>query len=108
MSVTTSTNTATQSVLQVLADYDVHHSGNPAEASKPAPPNANRAPDTGSVNPPNWDTEHNGVPPYRPINRNLDLDSRPGGANLPEAMFIATLLNGVRLNAVRNSRYQMV
>jgi len=97
--VTTSTNTTTQSVLHVLADYDLHHSGIPANPSEPAPPNERRDSDTRTSNPPGWDEGHNRVPPYRPINRNLDMELRPGGANVPEAIFIATLLNGVNLNA---------
>ena len=100
MSVTTSTNTTTQSVLHVLAEYDLHHSGNPANSSEAAPPNPRREQDISSSNPPGWDQGHNRVPPYRPINRNLDMEMRPGGANVPEAIFIATLLNGVSLNAV--------
>lgn len=102
MSVTTTSNTTTQGVLHLLADYDVHHSGNPDQPSEPAPPNPERAPDTGHENPPGWDDEHNRVPHYRPINRNLDMDLRPGGANMPESIFIGTLLNGVRLVAVRS------
>ena len=98
MSVTTSTNTTTHSVLHVLADYDLHHSGNPQNPSEPEPPNRNTAPDV--ENPPNWDREHRRVPPYRPIDRNLDMELRPGGVNVVEAIFIATMLNGVRLTAV--------
>jgi hypothetical protein len=98
MSVTTSTNTTTQSVLHILADYDLHHSGDPLNPSEPAPPNRNT---TSNVeNPPGWDTEHRRVPPYRPINQNLDMDLRPGGVNVAEAIFITTMLNGVRLTAV--------
>jgi|ERR1700722_4567211 hypothetical protein len=98
MSVTTSTNTTTQTVLHVLADYDLHHSGDPKNPSEPAPPNCNTT--AGSENPPGWDTEHRRVPPYRPINRNLDVTLRPGGTNIPETIFIATMLNGVHLTAV--------
>jgi hypothetical protein len=89
---------ATQSVLHVLADYDLHHSGDPQNFAKPAPPNHNTTPNV--ENPPGWDTEHRRVPPYRPINRNLDMDLRPGGTDFVEAIFIATMLNGVRLTAV--------
>jgi hypothetical protein len=98
MSVTTSTNTTTQTVLHVLADYDLHHSGDPKNPSEPAPPNCNTT--AGSENPPGWDTEHRRVPPYRPINRNLDMTLRPGGMDIAETIFIATMLNGVHLTAV--------
>lgn len=98
MSVTTSTNTTTERVLSVLADYDLHHSGDPQNPSEPEPANSNNSPTV--KNPPGWDTDHHRVPPYRPINRNLDMDLRPGGANIAEVIFIATMLNGVRLAAV--------
>ena len=98
MSVTTSTNTTTQSVRHVLADYDLHHSDDLQNPSELEPPNRNTTPDV--ENPPSWDREHSGVPPYRPINRNLDMELRPGGTNVVEAIFIATMLNGVRLTAV--------
>jgi len=98
MSVTTSTNTTTQTVLHVLADYDLHHSGDPKNPSEPAPPNYNIT--ACGENPLGWDTEHRRVPPYRPINRNLDMTLRPGGMNIAESIFIATMLNGVHLTAV--------
>ena len=98
MSVTTSTNTVSGSVLQVLADYDLHHSGDPLNPSTPAPPNP--APTVEVSNPASWPNDHNRVPPYRPINYNLDMELRPGGANIPDEIFIGTLINGVRLNAV--------
>lgn len=100
MSVTTTQNTVSASVLQVLADYDLHHSGAPEQPGQPAPPNERDDLAISSSNPPGWPTDHRRVPPYRPINCNLDRDVRPGGANFIEAVFIATLLNGVRLNAV--------
>jgi hypothetical protein len=95
MSVTTSASTTTQTVLHVLADYNLHHSGDPSE---PAPPNCNTTAD--GENPPNWDTDHRRVPPYRPVNRNLDVTLRPGGTSVAETVFIATMLNGVHLTAV--------
>lgn len=98
MPMTTSTNTTTQSVLHVLADYDLHHSGDPQDPAEPEPPNRKATPKV--ENPSGWDTEHRRVPPYRPINRNLDMDMRPGGTNVAEAIFIATMLNGVQLTAV--------
>lgn len=54
----------------------------------------------GSSNPATWPSQYRDVPSRKPINRNLDMMTRPGGANIAEQIFIATLLNGVRLNAV--------
>jgi len=34
------------------------------------------------------------------VNRNLDPEQRPGGMNGVEAVFIFTILNGVRIKAV--------
>ncbi len=36
------------------------------------------------------------------VDRNLDREQRPGGMNAAEAVFIFTMLNGVRINAVGN------
>ena len=99
MSVTTTAN-CTSTVLRVLRDYEVHHGDSepPSEVSlKPRPdysdPLARKAPQ-------NWPTQYRNIPEYKPINRNLDMTTRPGGANLAEQIFIATLLNGCRINAV--------
>lgn len=54
----------------------------------------------GSSNPATWPSQYRDVPSRKPINRNLDMMTRPGGANIAEQIFIATLLNGVRLNVV--------
>ncbi|KKY16830.1 hypothetical protein UCRPC4_g05788 [Phaeomoniella chlamydospora] len=101
MSVTTTANPVTGSVLQVLTDYDIHHSGSPEEP-RAAPP-TNAAAPTNAQNPPDWDTEHRAVPPHRPINRELDYEERPGGLNVPEQIFIFTMLNGVGINAAVNT-----
>ena len=98
MSVTTTQNPVTGSVLQVLADYDLHHSGDPAHPREAERPNLRPEP---SINNPHWwPSDHNRVPPYRPINRNLDLEQRPDGANAIERTFIFVMLNGCGLNAV--------
>jgi hypothetical protein len=100
MSVTTSANTVTSSVLHVLTDYDLHHSGSPESEGTPAPPNPRNDLAAETSNPASWPRDHRRVPPFRPIDRTLSIEDRPGGANLIEAMFITTLLNGVRVNAV--------
>ena len=99
MSVTTSTTTVSQSVLHVLADYELTHS--PEHPRRPELPNAREDLSAEVSNPATWPEDHRRVPPHRPIDYNLDRDLRPGGLNPIEALFIATMLNGVRVNAVR-------
>ena len=100
MSVTTTSNTVTQSVLHVLVDYDLHHSGDPVNAGVPQPPNKHPVPDTQHQVPDSWPRNHRRIPDYRPTNYNLDRDERPQGSNWMETAFIFTMLNGVGLNAV--------
>lgn len=103
MSTTINTSTTTQNVLHVLADYDLHHSGDIPNSLVTEPYTRHT---TANVdNPLDWDADHRRVPPYRPINRNLDWDSRPAGLNAAEALFIATMLNGVRLMAVSDPEF---
>ena len=99
MSVTTSTNTVSQSVLRLLADCEVHHSGelvdeDVVEGQNPRSPSR-------VDNPEWWPTDHRRVPQQRPINRNLDRELRPAGSFLVETCFILTMLGGVAVNAVR-------
>jgi len=100
MSVTTRTNVVSGSALHFLTDYELHHSGDPEKPAAAEDPNFRADLAASSSNPPSWPTDHRAVPPYRPIDRNLDFEQRPAGANLIESIFIATMLNGVRLNAV--------
>lgn len=98
MSVTTTQNPVTGSVLQVLADYDLHHSGDPAQPQAAGRPNERPAP--AISNPDWWPSDHNRMPAHRPINRNLVLEQRPDGVNAIERLFIFTMLNGCGTNAV--------
>ena len=100
MSVTTSTNTVTGSVLQVLTDYDLHHSGSPRNPRRAPSSNPPQAVVPDHSNPSWWPTDHRRVPDYRPANRNLDRTLRPDGVNGAERVFIFTMLRGVQLNAV--------
>ncbi len=100
MSVTTSTNTVTQSVLHLLTDYDLHHSGDPAISGRPEPPNASQTDTAEHQNPDWWPTDHRRVPDHRPVNQDLDRSLRPDGINGAERTFIFTMLRGVQLMAV--------
>lgn len=118
MSVTTTANPLTGRTLEVLGDYELHHSG--SSPSQSAGPRSDRSNSTAStqpstqasipnprvdtaqetVNPPGWPDDHRRVPAYRPIDRNLDYEQRTAGLNGPEYVFIQSMLTGVRLNAV--------
>lgn len=98
MSVTTSTNTISQSVLHLLADYELHHSEALVEPGIVEGQNPRSEPH--SENPEWWPTDHRGVPDYRPINRNLDRELRPAGSFLMETCFIIIMLGGVAINSV--------
>lgn len=100
MSVTTTSSPLTQTLLHALTDYDLHHSGDPESPGRPADPNTTSRAAQTQQNPAWWPTDHRRVPPYRPINRNLDRDLRPGGTNVVEQVFIFTMLRGVQLKAV--------
>ncbi|KAL4876676.1 hypothetical protein BJY04DRAFT_199603 [Aspergillus karnatakaensis] len=95
MSTTTTTTIVPASTVSILADYELHHSG--AETS----PNNNQSPQPSqtSAQPQDWPSEYRRVPPYRPINRNLDRAERAAGASVPEYIFIQSMLHGVWLNA---------
>lgn len=89
----TITATTTTTSLSVLADYEVHHSGEEnVPAVIPSQPQSDQ---------PDWPTHHRRIPAYRPANRELDLTQRPAGNGHPaEFAFIQVMLHGVWLNAV--------
>lgn len=82
-----------------LHDYEVHLT---SDGDIPVAPNTDNRPSTSTVpDPPGWDDEHRGVPPYRPINRNLDFSQRPWGGNPVGTAFVFTMFTGVFTVAVR-------
>ncbi|KAF4624950.1 hypothetical protein G7Y89_g13221 [Cudoniella acicularis] len=85
----------------VLQDYNIRLTGTPEESDSTAAaalPLLDRVPEAN--NPwPNWPDNYREVPLYRPINRNLDFNERPGGRFAMERIFIATMLHGVWVNA---------
>jgi len=96
MTATTTETLTAVSTQQILKDYELHHSGGSGSAP---PPNANPPPPR-VQNPPTWDNEHHRVPPYRPINRELDLSVRRVYNNNAERNFVSVMFTGVFLQAV--------
>jgi hypothetical protein len=97
MSVTTTDNPTTTQLQHVLQDYEIRLTV--AENGAPAAPNPANAFQV--ENPQDWPQNYRRVPPYRPIDMNLDQEMRPRGTNPIERVFIFTMLHGVWLNAVR-------
>lgn len=95
MSVTTTTTTQSREVLRLLADYELTHTGE--EDAGTEPPQTHQ-PEVS--NPSWWPTDYSGVPPYRPINYNLDREQRPWARPGIETAFAFTMLNGVGVVAV--------
>lgn len=94
---------ATTTLADTLQDYRAQLTGteNEAEPGHPTPTRVQvtaRRPHT--VSPPGWPQNYRRVPPFRPVNRNLDPAERPNGANVGEYVFVNVMLNGVRINSV--------
>lgn len=115
MSATTTDNPMTTSVLHVLQDYEVHHSG--SDDQEVAPPTTNEI--KRETNPSDWPANYNRIPAYRPLNRHLDMQERPAGLNVPEMIFIGTMLRGCliigvcmqylpELQTLTGKRWQMI
>jgi hypothetical protein len=96
MSVTTTANPIHYNLQAVLADYDLHHTGE-VDTSLNAPPNP--APSS-QQNPSEWPTEHRRVPAYRPINTELDQSERRVYLNGVERAFVNVMFTGVYLESV--------
>jgi hypothetical protein len=101
MSVTTTANTTTQSILHILADYELTHSGECQQSSIVDPPNPRSTDQEQPQNPDWWPDNYNAIPAYRPINYNLDRESRPWAQPGIETAFVWTMLNGVGIISVR-------
>lgn len=101
MSATITDNPITTTIQQdYLHDYQIRLSGGVEEAfsrsNEDSPPPA-------AENPPDWYDQHRQVPPYRPVNRNLDIADRPWGSNGVESAFVFVMLNGCWLKGVRDA-----
>lgn len=99
MSVTTTSNAQTYNIRATLADYDLHHTPetDPFDASLNShpPPNSSRI-----ENPASWPTDERRVPPYRPINTELDQTQRRVYQNGVERTFVTVMFTGVFLESV--------
>jgi hypothetical protein len=94
---TSTININSPAVLRLLADYDLTHTGG-EEDGEVQPPNSQ--PEVQRENPSWWPTNYNDIPPYRPINYNLDREQRPWARPGIETAFAFTMLNGVGVVAV--------
>ncbi|KAK8135390.1 hypothetical protein PG984_003330 [Apiospora sp. TS-2023a] len=123
MSVTTTDNPITSTLSETLQDYEIRLTGAPdlpsaqrQRAAESAPllssqqrqdgggfpawvPLTDHAAPLDVENPADWDTEHRGVPRYRPINYHLDREVRPWGSNGIETTFVLHMFHGVWLTA---------
>lgn len=85
----------------VLQDYKIRLSAAPEpELTAAQREDQGRRECLAASNPSNWPTNFRRVPNYRPINRYLDPEQRPNGANTVEYVFVNVMLNGVRLQSV--------
>ncbi|KAK6834883.1 hypothetical protein PG990_000306 [Apiospora arundinis] len=122
MSVTTTDNPITSTLADTLQDYEIRLTGAQDLATaqrqlgEDAPllpqeqqqqqgqfptwvPLTDHAAPVDVENPADWDTEHRGVPRYRPINYNLNREVRPWGSNPIETAFVLHMFHGVWLTA---------
>lgn len=88
------------------SDYEVHHSdSSPSfpsldnETQDELPFTSQQMTDVNSEGP-DWANHYRRIPPYRPVNRNLDQGQRRVYQNGAERAFITIMFLGVRNNAV--------
>jgi len=101
MSVTTTSNARVLTTASYLADYDLHHSQPSESESHPAPaPNHTDSPSSSGSNsslsagnPPNWETQWNRVPAYRPVQNQLD-EMRTTYTSEIERNFVRVMFGG--------------
>ncbi|MCJ1445192.1 MAG: hypothetical protein MMC23_005697 [Stictis urceolatum] len=99
MSVTTTQNTCTYSIVRTLADYELHHSAE-EDPDQAYDPEANRHPTPSSQpaeNPRGWETEFRRVPQFRATNYDLEFESRNKYQNNIERFFIINMFGGIMM-----------
>ncbi|CAN8095658.1 unnamed protein product [Discula destructiva] len=85
-----------------LQDYNVRLTSDESTSPSPTPSTTTvqASPSVTVSNPPGWDDQHRGVPPYRPINRDLDPIQRPFGGSPVGDAFVFTMFTGVSILSV--------
>lgn len=106
---TLTSTTESQARLRVVgypSDYEVHHSNTPSsplsndsETQDELPSTSEQPPDVNSESP-EWPNHYRRIPPYRPVNRNLNQGERRVYINAAERAFITMMFLGVANNAV--------
>lgn len=106
---TLTSTTESQTRLRVVgypSDYEVHHSNTSPSAHSPDNetqdelPSSSQQPTDVDREGPEWANHYRRIPPYRPINRNLNQGERRVYLNGAERAFITMMFLGVRSNAV--------
>lgn len=106
MTTTMTTTTVAASLPSVLADYQTFRSDpQPALETASTASTAVTPSETRSSGP-SWPTDHRRMPPYRPINYNIDLGQRLTYNSGIEHAFISTMFFGIRVVTVRDSWQQ--
>ncbi|OAG05559.1 uncharacterized protein CC84DRAFT_1145034 [Paraphaeosphaeria sporulosa] len=106
MSVTTTANAQTYNLRAVLADYDLHHTPetDPLDTTLNVHPSPNSP--LSHSNPADWPTNERRVPPYRPINTELDQTQRRVYQNGVERAFVAVMFSGVFLESTASKLWR--
>ncbi|KAL1957493.1 hypothetical protein VTO42DRAFT_5956 [Malbranchea cinnamomea] len=100
MSVTATTSTITRNRLSILADYEIHRTPETeADGEFTSTPQLGEQRSSITEHPPDWPTDHHRIPPYRPVNRELDWSQRAVYLNGIEHVFISVMFAGVWINA---------
>ncbi|KAK4031457.1 hypothetical protein C8A01DRAFT_51463 [Parachaetomium inaequale] len=95
----TTIQTQTRTRQTVLRDYELHHSPSTAQVAGRSEAAPASRPQSAPLNPPNWDTTHRRVPPYRPINRDRDQSEVRIYTSTVEQVFVGTMFTGVLIHA---------
>ncbi|KAK4235268.1 hypothetical protein C8A03DRAFT_17964, partial [Achaetomium macrosporum] len=87
----------------VLADYELHHSEPSAEVPRVEPRRITAGRPVDREAGTRWPTDQRRVPPYRPVNRHLDLSQRTVYNDRMEQLLIMTMYMyfGIRIIAHR-------
>uniref|UniRef100_A0A093UKI5 Uncharacterized protein n=1 Tax=Talaromyces marneffei PM1 TaxID=1077442 RepID=A0A093UKI5_TALMA len=102
----TSSTTENQARLRVVgypSEYEVHHSNTSPSLDNEThdePLSTSQQPVNVNSEGPEWANHYRRIPPYRPVNRNLNQGERRVYINDAERAFITIMFLGVRNNAV--------